>query len=61
MSKLERAATYPGLEIIAKARDGAGGPAGGAAEGIQPTGHVTLCGSRMRPNTPKFARLPRCS
>ena len=32
MSKLEKGASYPGLEIITKARHGAGGRARGAAE-----------------------------
>ena len=44
-----------------QARHGAGGRAGGAAEGIRPAEHVTLRGSRKRPNTPKTAWLPRCS
>jgi transcriptional regulator with XRE-family HTH domain len=30
LSELEKGASYPGLEIIAKARHGAGGRAGGA-------------------------------
>jgi hypothetical protein len=52
LSKLEMGASN-GVGNHHQARHCAGMRAGGAAQSIQPAEHVTLHGSRKRPNTPR--------